>query len=213
MNLSRFELSQTNYPLLWKIFQLAIGGTIDKRRLCLGASSGRVLEVGCSVGNMAEGFRCRPEYTYTGLDIDSVAIEQARRDFRDAPDMEFVCSDLRDFARSGRRFDTVLFAGVCHHVEDGMLGEMLDSGEKLLDDGGKVVVIDPVLPFPDDPPLFRAFLRLEKGEYVRELAHLRTLLEACPLLHITSEWSGPVGATVISAPKVARFATFQLSRV
>ena len=45
-------LTQTRFSRLWNCFQWTIGGTVDKRRLCLKYYGGqeRILEVGCSTG-------------------------------------------------------------------------------------------------------------------------------------------------------------------
>jgi 2-polyprenyl-3-methyl-5-hydroxy-6-metoxy-1,4-benzoquinol methylase len=74
-------LSQHNFPILWEFLQYWIGGTTDKRRLCLRKYNGqkRVLEVGCSVGNIAKAFQSFAEISYTGIDIDSTAIRRAQK--------------------------------------------------------------------------------------------------------------------------------------
>jgi hypothetical protein len=51
-------LSQSNFPRLWLLFQYLVGGTADKRRLAAMYYKGqkKVLEIGCSVGNVSQIF-------------------------------------------------------------------------------------------------------------------------------------------------------------
>src|SRR5271170_6480358 len=84
-------LNQSTFPRLWRLFQWSIGGSCHKRRIVLDRLSGRknVLEVGCSVGNIAEALRDVPNVRYTGVDIDRSSLRTARQSFRDEPRFEF----------------------------------------------------------------------------------------------------------------------------
>ena len=78
----------------------------------------RVLEIGCSVGNVSAAFRAFPEVAFTGMDIDKDAIAQAKRRFRKYPNFNFSLSSLEELSLRGETFDYVLFAGMLHHVDD-----------------------------------------------------------------------------------------------
>ena len=73
-------LSQFLSPIAFDAFQFALGGTIAKRQLVLDVYSNqrRVLEIGCSTGNIASAFLDR-DVDYTGVDIDGTAIEMELR--------------------------------------------------------------------------------------------------------------------------------------
>ena len=65
-------INQHRAPRLWLLFQNLFGGNADKKRLVrwLCRTVGNVLEVGCSVGNIADAFRMTSTVQYVGLDID-----------------------------------------------------------------------------------------------------------------------------------------------
>jgi len=207
-------LNQTRFPRLWKAFQNVAGGLHDKRALCLLKYQGQpsVLEVGCSVGTIASVFARDPEVAYTGLDIDPPVIRRAQEAFRTTPNCTFVCQDIREFSKSGRRFGFVLFAGICHHVEPGELRALLEAGASLLTDDGQLVVVDPVLPGPGDPAFFRLFLRLEQGRFVRATQALEGLLSDVPRLTLVTSETHVVGASPWSVPRCARFGVYVLQR-
>jgi SAM-dependent methyltransferase len=205
-------LTQSRFPRLWKAFQHIAGGLHDKRALCLLKYRGQrtVLEVGCSVGTIARVFACDPQVDYTGLDIDLAAVRFAQEAFKSKRNCTFVCQDLREFAKGGRRFGFVLFAGICHHVEPGELTALLQAGASVLADDGQLVVIDPVLPEPGDPAFFHLFLRLEQGSFVRANDALQALFRDVPELTLVSSETHVVGASPWSLPKCARFGVYAL---
>ena len=106
----------------------------------------------------------------------------------------------------------MLFAGVCHHVEPIELRALLEAGASLLADDGQLVVVEPVLPDPDDPAFFHLFLRLEQGSFVRASEALQSLLRDVPQLTIVSAETHVVGASPWSLPKCARFGVYVLQR-
>ena len=106
-------LTQHRFPLLWDLFQTAVGGTHDKRRLCLNGVQGceTILEVGCATGNIAVVFRQLSQLQYTGIDIDERAVAFAQRRFRNDPRFQFVAGDLRLAFDLSTTFDCILFLG------------------------------------------------------------------------------------------------------
>jgi cyclopropane fatty-acyl-phospholipid synthase-like methyltransferase len=205
-------LSQTNFPRLWDGFQFWMGGTIDKRKLCSEHFRGdeRMLEVGCSTGNIAESFSRFPNIHYVGLDIDVSALKRAKAKFRNAPNISFTAVPFLDFREGELPFDVVLFAGIFHHIDDETVAAFLKHSRSLIKPNGRVVVIDPVLPEPEDPKIFHLFSRLERGQFVRSETHLRKLLLETAGMHVTKSEVRFVGATPWSLPKVLRFSNYQL---
>ena len=205
--------SQTRLPRAWRAFQYLAGGTVAKRALALELSGGRgrILEVGCSVGNVAEAFRGRPGVRYTGIDVDPVAIAHARRHFASVPGFVFVCGDLTAEPFEGRRFDCVLLAGVLHHVDSTTAARLMAAAAALIEPGGVVAVTDPLLPEPDDPWLVRRFIRVEQGSHVRTGEQLAALVGATPGLGLTRSEERLIPATPWGRPIVARFGVYALS--
>jgi len=208
-------LSQSNFPLLWDWFQFWIGGTIDKRKLCSLDISGneRVLEVGCSTGNIAEIFARLPDVQYVGLDIDLAALKRASEKFKGASNLNFSGIPFLDYQQPEHPFDIVLFAGILHHIDDATVQAFLNHSKSLIKPDGKVIVVDPVLPEAQDPKLFHYFSKLEQGQFVRSDTHLRKLLLDTVGLHITKSEAHFIGATPWSLPKVLRFGRYQLQHV
>ena len=207
-------LSQTRFPRLWGLFQYFIGGTVDKRKIVqeLKLSNKSVLEIGCSIGNIAQALLKVEGINYTGLDIDENAISLAQRRFKKYGNFNFINDDLFDFSISGNRFDSIIFAGVCHHVDEKTCLNMVESADQLLKPDGQCVIVDPVFPLSDDPKLFHRFIKLEQGEHVRTRDEFDRILSNLSSMTITNSYYRLVGATPLSVPKVARFVVYILHK-
>lgn len=205
-------LTQTNFPRLWDWFQFWIGGSIDKRSFCRMDIKGseRILEVGCSTGNVAEAFKSLPQIDYVGLDIDEVVLKRARTKFRNYKNFQFTSTPFLDYQAGSQLFDIVLFAGMAHHIDDNTFKAFLKHSASILKKGGRVVVVDPLLPEPQDPGVFSSYSRLERGKYVRSGDQMLKLLRAQSDLELTKTEALFMGATPWSRPKVLRFGRYQL---
>jgi SAM-dependent methyltransferase len=208
-------LTQARMPALWNLFQWTIGGTVDKRKLCAKYYSAqkRVLEVGCSVGNIAVAFRKYPDIQYVGIDVDQAAIEMARKRFIRFTNFSFHCQDLSKRGKIDGRFGYILLAGILHHLADDESRSLLHTAAELLDEDGLLVVVDPVLPESGDNPFLQFYLKtLEQGRYVRDGAALDKLLHSEPGLLCCDKETCLVAATPIGWPKCARFGIWQFRR-
>ena len=185
---------------------------MDKRRLALRFCTGRsrILEVGCSVGNVAWGLDQGRDFSYTGVDVDPVVIAYAQRTFAKHPNYRFICRDLASLPPDYGRFDCILFSGVCHHVDDHSCAQLLRAGASLLDEGGIIVVIDPLLPRSTDPPLVRHFIRIDQGSFVRSGPQLTGILTSVRGLRIEHAEETYVTATPLRWPRVGRFGAYVL---
>jgi len=172
-------LTQQSHPRLWLAFQATFGATRDKRDIALSflQDRERVLEIGCSLGVVAEAFRDRTSVRYLGIDIDEQAIRQVRERFESSPHMEFLAQSLQDLVRQGRRFDYVLFANILHHVDDEMASNLLRQAAAAVDTNGIIVLMEPDVLHARDGWLVRFLYRLERGQYrrpIQELVRLAT---------------------------------------
>ncbi|MEI8173431.1 MAG: class I SAM-dependent methyltransferase [Deltaproteobacteria bacterium] len=209
-------LSQSRFPGLWKLFQLTIGGTVDKRKLCLLKYSGqkKVLEVGCSLGNIAPAFIDK-NVEYTGIDTDPVAIEYAKKDFRKHGSFNFICNDLRTYVEKTKTtYDYILFAGVLHHIDDTLSKELISAAKKLLAENGIIVIVDPLLPDEKDNWFIHVFMSVfEQGQHLRREEKLQELLESLPGLKCTESESHYQAATPFSFPYSCRFGIHVLKAI
>jgi len=215
MRITRF-LNQQRFPRLWLLFQVLMGGTIDKRKLCLAAYRGEksLLEVGCSSGNIATTFLKIKDLNYTGLDIDPVAIRFAQKRFIHKPGYTFICEDLLHLSEStAKRYDLILFPGVFHHVSDDQCRNMLAAGRKLLSPNGRIAVIDVLAALPSDKWYVKFNTHsLEDGQFVREESSMKDLMNSVEGMRITETSVKYIGSTFLSLPKVARFGTYELTQ-
>jgi SAM-dependent methyltransferase len=198
-------------PGTFDLFQLAIGGTVAKRNLVLQCHSNQqhILEVGCSVGNIAAAFpgRC---VDYVGLDIDEHAIHYAREKFRRQPGFSFICGELcrQKFPHD---FDFIVFSGVLHHLDDAAAATLLEFSQGILSANGTLVVSDPVQPRPTDGALIKVYRKLERGKHVRSFEDLSHLLEKLRGLRVVRRENPAVtGLPVFTRPIVSYFGLFLL---
>lgn len=208
-------MSQHRFPRLWNAFQYTVGGTIDKQRLCLKHYQGekRILEVGCSLGNISKAFVGLPDIRFTGVDIDPVVIGYAKKRFRKEAAFEFICQDLRILAEEKKRYDYILLAGVCHHVDNHGCRELLTvASDILVKDGGSLVVVDPLVPKAEDSWFVHRFFKLEQSHYLRSGDQLMELLQKIEGMRINDKEEYLIGASPFHWPVCARFGVYRLCR-
>jgi SAM-dependent methyltransferase len=200
-------LSQTRFPQAWLLAQKLIGGTPDKKRLALRHYSGqrKILEVGCSVGNLADAFLDMNDIIYTGVDIDEAALATARRRFAGNPRFVFRNDPIERLAAENLRWDYVLIAGVLHHVDQPTAEAMIAACVAVVEQGGRLVVSEPVPLRPGDGPVFGLMHRIEQGRFLRETAQLVELLQRAGL-NVESCEEPLIGPGLLPSPKIMRFA-------
>jgi len=202
--------NQHRFPWLFQVFQTWLGGTHDKQKLALlkYKNQKRIMEVGCSIGNIAHVFRGLKNINYTGIDIDPAVIDHAQKTFAADANFQFVCQDLKTYQLSGEPFDFILFAGVCHHIPNEECQALFKAAKNLLSDDGQLIVIDILQPEPEDTWLLHRYIKIDQGEYIRDDASLRALIEG--VTKIKESEIHYVGATPYSVPIIARFGVYTL---
>jgi ubiquinone/menaquinone biosynthesis C-methylase UbiE len=203
--------TQSTFPGLYSAFQYMLGGTIDKRRLSLMHYSQHktVLEVGCSIGNIAMAFRIL-DCDYLGVDIDDKVITYASKRYVKYSHMRFRTADLLELSEN-KTFDYILFAGVCHHIPTPQLKEYLDIAAGMLSSTGSPVVVDPVT--PDGSVLMQAYVRADNRAFIRTQDELIEILYGVPRLTLLESKALPVGATPFSWPIVAKFVVARMEKI
>lgn len=198
------------YYFFWDLFQFLIGGAIDKQKVCLDSSNNfkNILEVGCATGNIAISFKKKEgSFNYTGIDIDSVAIQRAKNK-KMGDNFQFECIKFSEFTKqSKQKFDCILLAGFFHHIDDELCVEMIKDSMKVLEKGGKVFIIDPLKPEKSSPFLVKFYAKfLEKGIYLRNENAFKKLLKRANLdpEHACFVKIN-IGATPLSYPVCAHF--------
>lgn len=172
----------------------------------------RILEIGCSLGNIAGAFQRIPNIQYMGIDIDPVVIRYAQKHFASYPNFQFLCMDMLEFVKlAQQQFDYILFAAIMHHIDDRSCRGLLEAARGLISKSGILVVVDPLIPEPNDNWFMKLFLNLEQGKYVRRESDMSRLLSSVPGFQFEASEIHYIGATVFSLPICARFGLYVLS--
>lgn len=209
-------INQGNFPYLWLLFQYILGGNVDKKRLILSAyqNEARALEVGCSVGNIADAFRLKENLFYQGIDIDCQAVAIAQRRFKRYPRFSFKCEDLTQFAQNASNtFNIIYFAGILHHVNDEESIRLLQSAVGLLETKARLVIVEPSAATAEDSLLVRWYAnRLEQGEYLRSKSVLEKIVDSISGLTISHSYLAQINATPLRWPLCANFIVIEATR-
>ena len=130
----------------------------------------RVLDVGCGTGTNAGRFQ---GIEYVGLDINEKYLAVARSNYGG----RFIDADLTtaDLSSLGV-FDTILVNSFLHHVSDDEVVRILGQLTSRLAPGGRVHILELVLPERKSPAWMMA--RLDRGKFARSLLRWRELFVA-----------------------------------
>lgn len=141
-----------------------------------------VLEIGSGFGTFSE-MMVKEDRQVTGLDINSVHVEEARQKNIGA---EFVLHDIASGVGPlpGKTFDTVVSLHVFEHIPNDEAA--LKNAVSLLDDTGKVVIMVPAHPW-----VYGELDRMagHQRRYTKQAA--RGLLEHAGLTIIHQQWLNP----------------------
>jgi len=199
-------LSQQNFPKTYLLFQELIGGVSDKKKLLMEYYEGQksILEIGCSVGNLADTFKPLQGIKYTGVDIDAGALKLAKKRFAKQSNFSFLNIDLIDLAESGQKFDYILFAGILHHVNDATALKLLKMVSKIITLDGVIVFSEVEKLRRDDNLFFKLFYNFEQGKYLRTAEELAALVRKGNIKVVETN-ERLVAPNAVGWPKVARF--------
>jgi ubiquinone/menaquinone biosynthesis C-methylase UbiE len=144
----------------------------DHFREHLDVSGKDILDVGCSTGTCAAAVVSMDRNRYVGIDIVPQYVERAARR---CPAGTFRTMDARRLDFPDASFDVVLFVGVLHHLEDGLIRDCLRDIRRVLRPGGVVLCAEPV--FTRGKPLSTLLLTFDRGRYIRTEAGYRALFD------------------------------------
>ena len=211
-------VSQQTLPRLWYIFQLLLGGTFDKRRLVIQChhTESRILEIGCSSGNVSAAFKKLSGIEFLGIDIDESAIDLANKIHSKHKHLKFELRSLENLTTTRRQFDYILFGGILHHVSDSEALDLIRLAKSILSKTGKIVIYEPLIPIKNDRLLVRLFYSaFEQGCYVRTKKGYENLVDGFSDLELIQCKELFLTAFLFSWPKIARIVllVYQSSRL
>lgn len=158
-----FWLAQHLFPFTVRKYRDLLQRHVAVRR------SQRLLDVGCGVGDYARYFPCR----YVGIDVNPLYIQYARDKF---PEAEFHVMDCTRLDLDDGSFDEVVTIASFHHLTDQEVIQTVSECIRVLKAGGRLHVVDAVLPL-DDTSRFKRWLFLnDRGRHQRTFASLLALI-------------------------------------
>lgn len=99
-----------------------------------------VLEIGCGNGWLARQLALIPGISVTGLDINMLELQQARRVFSQQQNLQFVAGDIRTGMLLGQHFDRIIFAAAIQYFPS--LEEILAVAIDHLQEQGEIHILD-----------------------------------------------------------------------
>ena len=99
-----------------------------------------ILEVGCGNGWLSAQLSSVATASVTGIDINTVELEQARKVFRRIPNLKFTEGDIRSGILGDEKFDLIIFAASVQYFES--LKEIIKTAIRYLTLQGEIHIID-----------------------------------------------------------------------
>lgn len=122
----------------------------------LGSIEGKILDLGCGIGNFSPLFA---EKQYYGIDIDDNVISYAKTHYKG----NFSVADARKSGFPKDYFQAVLAIGLLHHLIDSDVAAVAKEIQRIVKPGGRVVVIEDVRPAFWQNPFINLLYRLDAG--------------------------------------------------
>jgi SAM-dependent methyltransferase len=154
-------------PLIYKLFQDAIGGNALRRRFIRDhvrpQPHNRIIDIGCGPAQILPWL---PEVDYLGFDVNPAYIAAACRKHRNKG--TFVVGDTQSLWNDSRftNADIVIGLGILHHLNDEEATHCLQFAWRALKPGGRLVCLD-ACSVPAQGFLRRFVMSLDRGQNVR----------------------------------------------
>jgi SAM-dependent methyltransferase len=179
---------------IWNLSQIVLGANNQKMDLYSSVIDlkGKILDFGCANGNTFEAFK---DYDYTGVDIDSSCINFANSKYENYKNARFICDDITNDNLDKESFDSILFAGTGHHINNKLLFKITKSLSRLLKKGGSLYFIDTIRDKKRKSKLLSLLISLDQGKFHRTEYIYNHILdkfapELVPIYHKTHQMKG-----------------------
>ncbi len=139
-------------------------------RSILGATDGRVLDLGCGTGEYAPLFSAD---RYVGLDLSPHFVRYASTRLRG---FAFLVGDGERLPFPNDRFHRVLVNGVIHHMDDGSADRLLREASRVVRPSGAVLIIEDVPSSAVNLP-GRLMHAIDQGDHIRTAEAYGELIE------------------------------------
>lgn len=154
--------------VLWNMSQAVFGDNEQKIKLysSLVQKKGKLLDFGCANGNTFVAFK---EMDYTGLDIDPIVIEHAKKLYGHYPNAKFICADILKNTLPKNHFESVLFAATGHHIPDADLFGIFSSLARVMKTNGRLYFVDMITDDNRNSLLLKIIMSLDQGKYHKDI--------------------------------------------
>ena len=99
-----------------------------------------ILEVGCGNGWLCAQLSTIQRVNITGIDINNIELEQAKKVFANLTNVDFVCGEISGQKMRLRKFDIIVFAASIQYFRS--LNEILAYALELLKPAGEIHILD-----------------------------------------------------------------------
>jgi SAM-dependent methyltransferase len=165
-------------PLIYKLFQDAVGGNALRRRLLRDhvkpKKGDRLIDIGCGPAQILPWL---PDVEYLGFDVNAAYIARARRKYGNKG--TFVVGDTQSLWNDPRfsNADLVIGLGLLHHLNDEEAMHCLQFAHRALKPGGRLVCLDACW-VPQQGFLRHFVMSLDRGQHIRTEQGYRSLASA-----------------------------------
>lgn len=115
--------------------ELVIVHVITQRMIKSAALTGRVIDLGCGVGERTSIAASETDAQLVGIDLSGVALQEARERH---PDLKLAQGDLLSLPFADDSFDGGMLTGVIEHVQDS--ARLLREARRVIRQGGQLFV-------------------------------------------------------------------------
>ena len=136
----------------------------------LNSKNKRILEVGCSTGNVAREIIDMDNNSYYGVDISKEYIDIASKSSTKG---NFFHMDARKLDFDNEFFDIVMLSSVLHHVDNNVGKNCFKEIHRVLKNDGVVIISEPIV---NHKSLLSIILcKLDRGHFIRTTEEYKNL--------------------------------------
>jgi len=138
----------------------------------LNSKNKKILEIGCSTGNIAREIIDMDNNSYYGVDISKEYIEIAKKSTIRG---KFLQMDARELSFDNESFDIVMLSSVLHHIDDDIGKNCFKEIHRVLKKDGVVIISEPIV---NHKSLISIILcKLDRGNFIRTTEEYQNLFK------------------------------------
>jgi len=166
-------------PSVWDLSQFIFGCNKEKGQLYRSVikSPGKLLDFGCADGNT---FPLFAGFDYYGVDTNEKLINLANKRYKKFRNAHFIKADILTKPFPEKYFDSILFAGTGHHLNEQDFYMITRVLINLLKDTGIIYFFDIIKDPLRDFKLLNFLISLDQGKFIRTENQYREIFKNMP---------------------------------